>query len=130
MKRVAATIFLLVYFVTSSGATIQLHYCMDKLVSWSLNSKSKSNCSKCGMEKKGHKGCCHDESKFVKLDKVHKASANYFDFSKFQIQISKATFDCTEHLYVSNPVLSYPTTNAPPLISKAPIYLFNSVFRI
>jgi hypothetical protein len=130
VKKVAATIFLLVYFVTSSGATIQLHYCMDKLVAWSLASKEKSKCSKCGMEKKGHKGCCHDESRLIKLDKDHKATFNYFELSKLQPQIEKNVNGNVEFLYILNPRVTYPITNAPPLQTHVPVYLLNSVFRI
>ena len=130
MKKVAATIFLLIYFVTTSGATIQLHYCMDKLVGWSLVSKEKPKCAKCGMEKKGHKGCCHDESKLIRLDKVHKGSFNYFELSKLQPQIEKNINGNVEFLYILNPRVTYPITNAPPLHSSIPLYLYNSVFRI
>lgn len=130
MKKVIATIFLFVYFVTSSGATIQLHFCMDKLVGWSLSHDEKSKCSKCGMEKKGHKGCCHDESKFIKLNKVHQATFNYFDFLKLRLPIHNYSTENQEHVYVLNPFTFYPTNNAPPEQKEVPIYLFNSVFRI
>ena len=130
MKKIIATIFLVTYFVASSGATIQLHYCMDKLVGWNLASKEKSKCSKCGMEKKGHRGCCHDESRFIKLNKVHEASFCYFELSKLQPQIEKNINGSVEFLYILNPRVTYPITNAPPLQAQVLIYLFNSVFRI
>jgi hypothetical protein len=130
MKKIVATIFLLTYFVGSSGATIQLHYCMDKLIGWSLSSKEKSRCGKCGMEKKIQKGCCHDESKLVKLDKAYKASFNSFDLIKIQPQIQKAASGNFEYLYVFDPLTSRPNSNAPPIQRQASINIFNSVFRI
>ena len=130
MKRVAATIFLLVYFVTSSGATIQLHYCMDKLVGWSLTVKGKSNCSKCGMEKRDHKGCCHDENKTIRLDKDHKASVASYEFLKLQTQVFRSAFSTADYQNIPCPAVSFPKSNAPPVVKNIPVYLSISVFRI
>jgi len=130
MKKFIATILAILYIGTSMGATIHLHYCMDKLVGWSFATAGKSNCGKCGMEKKGHKGCCHDESKFVKLDKVHKATFNYFELLNIQVPLPKANPEDLEHLYVFDPITSYTTSNGPPIQQQVPIYLFISVFRI
>ena len=130
MKKIVATIFLLSYFVGSSGATIQLHYCMDKLIGWSLTAKEKSKCDKCGMEKKIQKGCCHDESKPVKLDKAYKASFISFDLLKIQHPIQKLAPEDFEYLYVFDPLTSHPNSNAPPIQRQTSIYIFNSVFRI
>ena len=130
MKKIVATIFLLIYFVGSSGATIQLHYCMDKLIGWSLSSKEKSRCGKCGMEKKIQKGCCHDESRLVKLDKAYKASFNSFGLVKIEPQIQKLACGYLEHLFVFDPLTSLPNSNAPPIRRQTSIYIVNSVFRI
>lgn len=128
MKKLIAIIFLVTYFVTSSGATMRLHYCMDKLVDWSFFNKVKANCSSCGMEKKGHKGCCHDENRIIKVDKNHKASTTSFEFLKYFPLINN-TFLVNEHFFPFNPVTTNPSTNAPP-VRAIPIYLYISVFRI
>ena len=130
MKKVVATIFLLTYFVASSGATIQLHYCMDKIVGWSLASKGKAKCEKCGMAKKGHKGCCHDENKIIQVDKDHKASFNSYELFKLQQLSPTNSLEKLVSINVFNPVTSFPTNNAPPILQTVPIYLSNSVFRI
>ena len=129
MKKFVATIFLFIYFIGTSGATIRLHYCMDKLQGWSLTSKERSKCDKCGMDKQKQKGCCHDESKFVKLDKDHKATFNDFDFTKVQIAGHNIPASIGA-LYAFNPVIALPVNNAPPIERQVPTYLFNSVFRI
>lgn len=82
------------------------------------------------MEKKGHKGCCHDESRLIKLDKDYKATFSYFELSKLQPQIETNVNGNGEYLYIFNPRVIYPITNAPPLQAQLPLYLFNSVFRI
>jgi len=80
MKKLLITITALVYFAVSSGATVNLHYCMGKLMSWDLSAKSKGKCDSCGMEKTGHKGCCHDEHKQLKVEKDQKVSESAFQF--------------------------------------------------
>lgn len=66
MKKIAVILLLLVYSTTTFGATVHLHYCMDKLVGWSLWQSKDEACGKCGMkEKKG--GCCKDEHKHFQL---------------------------------------------------------------
>lgn len=82
------------------------------------------------MEKKIQKGCCHDESKLVKLDKAYKASFNSFDLIKIQPQIQKAASGNFKYLYVFDPLTSRPNSNAPPIPRQASINIFNSVFRI
>ena len=63
MKKILVSIFAVFYLVSSVGATVHLHYCMDKFINWSLL-KGGEKCNKCGMEKDG--SCCKDENKFVK----------------------------------------------------------------
>lgn len=130
MKRIAATLFLLVYLVTSTGATIQRHYCMDKIVSWSFSTTESSHCGKCGMEQQGHKGCCHDENKTIKLGKDYKAAFTSCNFLKPPALFFKNSFAATEYLNVFRSVFSFPKSNAPPVVKTVPVYLSISVFRI
>lgn len=129
MKKLTAIVFLVLYFSTTSGATIQLHYCMNKLVSWSISSKTNVKCSKCGMGKCIHKGCCHDESRTIKADN-HKASYQYFELARFVFQIEKSISALNKTLIEFTSVTTYPFCNAPPQINNAPVYLLKSVFRI
>ena len=80
MKKVLIAITALVYFTVSTGATVNLHYCMGKLMSWDLSAKADGNCGTCGMKKQGHKGCCNDEQKTFKVDKDQKVSESAFQF--------------------------------------------------
>ena len=43
MKKLLITILALVYLTVSSGATVNLHYCMGKLMSWDLSLKATIN---------------------------------------------------------------------------------------
>ena len=49
----------LLYFNSSIGATIDLHYCMGEFVSFSLFGKQSDKCGKCGMENHSENlNCC------------------------------------------------------------------------
>jgi hypothetical protein len=133
MKRFFAFILVLIYSVTTVGATVQLHYCMGKLSGWSLawtEAKSKE-CSKCGMEKteSSDKGCCHDESRLLKVRDDQKA--NYLSLEIYNIAVAAPVF--TNHtIAYSLPEIDglLPQSNAPPRSSGTEICIFNCVFRI
>jgi hypothetical protein len=67
MKKALALILLLVYFVVSTGFTVNLHYCMDRFHSWELGASNQEACATCGMKTSDSEGCCRDEVKTVKL---------------------------------------------------------------
>lgn len=111
------------------GATIHMHFCMDKFVGWSLwHSDKDKKCGKCGMtEKKG--GCCKDEHKQVKLKTEHQKSAitQYFqllDAPALVTPIADFSFKTTS---VS---LKFPVSNAPPKIPRERLYILHCVFLI
>ena len=87
MKKLFVTILALVYLTSSSGGMVNLHYCMGKLMSWDLAVESKNKCGTCGMEKSGHKSCCHDEHKFYKLSDSHKNVSNNLSFAGAGISV-------------------------------------------
>jgi hypothetical protein len=74
MKKIIVAIFAIFYLAISSGFTLHMHYCMNKLADWGLSQSNSGTCSKCGMKKtdKKNKGCCKDEHKFVKNDSDQK----------------------------------------------------------
>lgn len=68
MKKFLLGILTIFYFGVSTGATLQVHYCMGKMVDVDLVNKDSGHCHKCGMKKmNGKKGCCHDEQKVIKI---------------------------------------------------------------
>jgi hypothetical protein len=64
VKKAVVLLLLCVYSFSSIGATIHMHYCMNKFAGWSFSKTQKDKCSKCGMVKAG---CCKDKKKQVKL---------------------------------------------------------------
>jgi hypothetical protein len=130
MKKFLITITAFVYLTVSSGATVNLHYCMGKLMSWDLSAKSKSKCSSCGMEKSGHKGCCNDEQKTFKVDKDQKVSEFNFHSLTISFEALTPTFRDLPLLYIYSAITENTAANGPPLQNAVPIFLRNRNFRI
>ncbi|MEO7766056.1 MAG: hypothetical protein ABIS01_01475, partial [Ferruginibacter sp.] len=51
MKKFIVAILALLYIITSTGAIVHLHYCMNQLADSGLVHHSSKKCPKCGMEK-------------------------------------------------------------------------------
>ena len=130
MKKFFVTILALVYLTVSSGATVHLHYCMGKLMSWDFSAKSKSKCGSCGMEKRRHKGCCNDEQKMLKVDKDQKVSESAFQFLSISSGAIAISFTGLQPVYPSSVVTDNPYPHAPPRLGAVPIFVLNCNFRI
>lgn len=65
MKKLLVLLLLMVYGSATMGTTVHFHYCMNKVVGWSLVDNQDHKCPSCGMEKKG--GCCKDSKAQIKL---------------------------------------------------------------
>lgn len=120
------------------GATVHLHYCMGKLVSWDLSPQESKNCSFCGMLKNdagpdhilAKKNCCKDDHKELKAGGDQKPAQAEYQFLKFSPDLDGKVF----HLFSSFPAneikFTHPTTHAPPDSGKEPVYLLNCNFRV
>ena len=139
MKKFTVAILAILYLGTSIGATVHLHYCMDKLVAWDLGDKEDNKaCPYCGMAKTStadehcgsdSKGCCKDEQKQVKIEKDQKATENNFDFSKASFQpITISPLDINVNYTAT--CLKYPVSNSPPRTSSILLFIRNCVFLI
>ena len=127
MKKVLVSIFAIFYLASAVGATVHLHYCMDKLINWSLMKADGNKCDKCGMKKDG--GCCKDENKFVKNSVDQNIASSVVHFSQI-LSVAAPTNFITAENYSSSQIEEYPICHAPPLISTGEIYIRNCVFRI
>lgn len=131
MKRFLATLLAVLYFASTTGATVHLHYCMDKLVEQEMLHSNPNACSSCGMEKKQqNQGCCKDEVKQLKVDNNHFASV--LDLQALQLSGSDLPVSFLEiPLFdFSSVTEENPVSNAPPRSSGTPLFKRNCVFRI
>ena len=131
MKKFIIAIVAILYLGTSSGATIHLHYCMDKLIGWGLWSKHGDYCSKCGMNKakKLSKGCCKDEQKHVKLAGDQKLAESVQLFYTSLAASTVPFFELSE-VYVPSVIEQKPLAHAPPRNAGLTLYIQHCIFRI
>ena len=128
MKKLAASILLLVYFTVSTGFVVSVHYCMNKVDSVQLGDASSDECGKCGMHIESSNGCCKDDVQMVKLQ-VDQSFAKIVapDFSLHLLPLQ--AFQSYYTSYSTIVEEKYPLANGPP-ISKQDTYLQNCVFRL
>lgn len=131
MRKFVVTILAVVYLSSASGATVHLHYCMDRLVGWGLWHSDSQTCGKCGMDKRQTKdsGCCKDEHKQLKIESDHNATGT------FQLtEIAVAAIPATHFELAGNTLPTVteqnPLSHAPPRSGNLPVYIRNCVFRI
>ena len=138
MKKILAAILAFIYLSTSMGATLHLHYCMDKLVSWGFLDQESKDCSFCLMPKKDNhqqflsekKGCCKDEHKLIKTDKDQKIIPAELQLLKHFPCGSADNYLVHPDLRISSFTVQHPTANSPPRIGKVTIFLLHRNFRI
>jgi hypothetical protein len=130
MKKFFVTILAFAYLSSSTGTTVNLHYCMGKLMSWDLSHTQTAKCGSCGMEKKGHKGCCKDEQKIIKVDKDQKTSESVFQFHNHFSEAISLQYAELPVIYHSSIVSANPLSHGPPRLSGVPVFVLNCNFRI
>ena len=131
MKKVVLTILAFTYLAVSSGATITLHYCMGRLVSWDLSSSHKKRCDNCGMEKSNHKkGCCRDEHKTLQAEKDQKAAEAAWQFAALSSEAINTVYPVLPPAPVPSIAIGHPSGHAPPGLNSIPVFLLHCNFRI
>lgn len=130
MKKIIVVILTILYLGSSSGATVNFHYCLGRLSDWSINEvKESKTCSGCGM-KSGKKGkCCKEESRQYKIDKTTRLQAQLFSFSDQVAQVPRPAVELPSAALTS---MSFPVyfSNAPPEVRSERLFLINQNFRI
>jgi hypothetical protein len=127
MKKVFFAILSLVYLAVSSGAALNIHYCMGRVTQVAYRFTNSRVCDRCGMANK--KGCCHNEFKFVKLtDDQQKAKADIALAAVHAILPATGGSQLQPEQGITiDPSMEY---NSPPDKRVTSIYLHDSVFRI
>ena len=128
MKKILVSILAVFYLASSVGATVHLHYCMDKFIDWSLLKSDGDKCDKCAMEKDG--GCCKVENKFVKNNVDQKVAESSIQLIQMTAGATPTAFIYPSEQYFSSLIQEYPIINTPPRSNGVGIYILNNVFRI
>jgi hypothetical protein len=138
MKKLFAGLLAFFYLSTSMGATIHMHYCMGKLISWSFANQESKNCSNCGMLKKNSSEqslssdnhCCNDVQKEIRTPKDQKLpQAEFHPEKRFADAVIMMGTSFIDETRPGQPLL-IPPVNAPPLSGDREIFLLNRNFRI
>ena len=132
MKKTFLVILAFTYFASTSGAILHLHYCMGKMVEWSVSGNEEENCPVCGSDKGKmvEKGCCKDEHKQLKVTNDHSITETAFQGLWLMAVVLPVSFIDIPAITFSSITEENPTTNAPPHSTGIPIYKRNCVFRI
>ena len=128
MKKGIVILLLLIYSVSTIGANINMHYCMNQFASWSFTSEKKEKCAKCGMK---NTGCCKDEKKQIKLTlDQQKSSINLVYNASFGVVQNKIIYNQSDKLVACRKINLLHHTHAPPLIPLKNVQAFYSIFLI
>ena len=130
VKKLISFLLMLIYFTVTTGFTVSMHYCMDKLDSAQIGLTENDECGKCGMDISDSNGCCRSETKVFKLQQDQsQAFFTIINFSLSPVIISKTnSFDVEE---IETAKEGSKSIHAPPLINnKQDTYIRNCVFRI
>ncbi len=127
MKKLIIFAVTVLYMGAATGANVNLHYCMQKMISWNIVKNEEKKCGKCGMAKSDD--CCKDQQKLFKLNTDHKASENNIHF--YKLAPAEIHFPAEFTLVsLSSLTVEYPLANAPPPDSGVPLFIRNCVFLI
>ena len=137
MKKLLLSILAVVYVVTATGMTVHFHYCMGKLVSWSLTKHDKAKCSFCGIPKNDEqqtkltcKGCCLDKTTVIKLDKEHNKAPQVVTPFQYGYDALLTHVETTYPFVAAFKPANLNAIHAPPGKGQIPVFLLNRVFRI
>ena len=131
MKKTFITIVAFVYLLSAIGITVHIHYCMDKLVGWGLMKTGPGTCGVCGMEKseKEGKGCCKDESKFLKNTDDQKTTETSIQLMHSASAGLPVSFIDIPSVQIASVVKENPL-NHTLFRSSVAVYIRNCIFRI
>ena len=132
MKKAFAAILAILYFATTTGATINLYYCQGKEVAKNMMKPEMASCTKCEMEKKveAKSTCCQHEQRFVKLVNDQNISDASLHIQKPVSIISPIVFFENNNFHFPSLIAEYPVSNAPPRSSGIALYKRNCTFLI
>ena len=130
MKKITVAIFAIFYLAVSSGFTVHLHYCMNKLAGWNLIHLDKDKCGVCGMHKSKASGCCKDEHKFFKNNTDQKTAETAVQPMQVLTSAVPVSFFETPANDFPSVTEKNPVSHAPPRSSGIAVYIRNCVFLI
>ena len=129
MKKLLASILLMIYFTVNTGFVVSMHYCMDKIDSVQIGAVENEKCNKCGMHTEDSDGCCRDEVKVLKLQQDPLVAKVLLPI------VAQTPVELPLSMHLIAPFYNFQLADdydyfRPPLISEQDTYLSNCVFRL
>jgi len=128
MKKLLVSILAVFYLGTSLGATVNLHYCMGRLVNWDFSHNEKRACDNCGMKKVKKTGCCQDKYKVLQVEKDQKAESTWHSSAPVAVAVT-TIFPSFSVPVPASITEAWPVSNSPPR-SVIPARIRYCIFRI
>lgn len=128
MRKLLVILLILLYGVSSSGMTLYVHYCCDKVEKIDLAPVKKDACDM--GHKKPTKNCCENKGILFKINADQK-SENSAELLIKNFQIKKMILNSWV-IKISLPRVEKTgfTVSSPPFYLSAPVYILNCVFLI
>ena len=128
MKKATLILLICIYSLATMGFSLKQFYCCGKLKSTTLSlvQEEKESCGK-GNEKSG---CCDNKYQFFKVKDNHIAADEVNSPVKHCVDLHLFTPSFQDISFVSQKTAIAYNSNAPPLRTGVPIYIYNCVFRI
>ena len=127
MKKAAITLLICIYSMATMGFTLRQFYCCGilKSITLSLTQDTKLKCGKGSGD-----GCCNNKYQFFKVKDNHITADQVSSLVKYSIDLHLYNPALNEISFASQKTLISYRSNAPPLHTHGPLYIYNCVFRI
>jgi hypothetical protein len=129
MKKIIASILMLLYITVSGGVVLNVHYCMGEISSVEIDGFNDiDHCKKCGMAE-ASTSCCRTEFEVVKVDNVHKATVavSNIEMPVAHLPVSVSLIDVSK--LISHKI-EHTVAHTPPIDISPDLTVLNCVFRI
>jgi hypothetical protein len=127
LKRILCILFCFIYFASSAGVNINIHYCGGKIKNFSLSHTDEKDC--CGTKMKKKDGCCKEKSVVYKVKETQNNSSKTISFNN-NASFLFASFIEYKSIKINAYLISVSSFKEPPDIVYNDTYLVNRVFLI
>jgi hypothetical protein len=127
MKKTALILLICIYSLATMGFSLQKFYCCGKLKSTTISLTQNTEKSGKGNEKSG---CCDNKYQFFKVKDKHITADGVSSPVKHFVDLHLYTPSFQNISFASQKLVIAYRSNAPPLHTGVPIYIYKCVFRI
>ena len=128
MKKATLIFLVCFYAISIFGFGVKQFYCCGRLKSITISLIQDANLKYSKDNEK--RGCCHNKYQFFKVKDNHITADQVSSLVKYSIDLHLYNPALNEISFASQKTLISYRSNAPPLHTHGPLYIYNCVFRI